>query len=93
MYAIRSYYVPDWLYGRAFEIRSNDPEYLKYVDILYGQIAEQMKDLLYKDGGPVIGVQLENEYQHSAAPWEFDYPRITSYNVCYTKLLRGRPMD
>ncbi|MDX8339371.1 beta-galactosidase [Draconibacterium sp. IB214405] len=66
--------IPDWLYGRAFEIRSNDPEYLAYVDILYGQIANQIEGLLFKDGGPVIGIQLENEYQHSAAPWEFDYP-------------------
>ncbi|MCE5184619.1 MAG: beta-galactosidase [Planctomycetaceae bacterium] len=65
--------VPDWLYGRTFEVRSNDPEYLAYADRLYGQIAEQMKGLLYKDGGPVIGIQLENEYQHSAAPWEFGY--------------------
>ena len=66
--------IPDWLYGRPFEIRSNDPEYLAYVDTLYGQIAHQIKGLLYKDGGPVIGVQLENEYQHSHAPWEFMYP-------------------
>ncbi len=66
--------LPDWLYGRPFEVRSNDPGYLEYVDRLYGQIAKQVKGLLYKDGGPVVGVQLENEYQHSAAPWEFSYP-------------------
>lgn len=66
--------IPDWLYGRPFEVRSNDPGYLAYVDRLYGQIATQMKGLLYKDGGPVIGVQLENEYQHSAAPWEYGFP-------------------
>lgn len=66
--------IPDWLYGRPFEIRSNDPEYLTYVDSLYGEIAKQMEGLLYKEGGPVIGVQLENEYQHSASPWEFSYP-------------------
>lgn len=66
--------LPDWLYGRSFEVRSNDPEYLGYVDRLYGQIAAQIKGLLYKDGGPVVGVQLENEFQHSAAPWEFTYP-------------------
>jgi hypothetical protein len=66
--------LPDWLYGRPFEVRSNDPGYLEYVDRLYGQIAAQIKGLLYKDGGPVVGVQLENEYQHSAAPWEFTYP-------------------
>ncbi|WP_026776082.1 beta-galactosidase [Polaribacter sp. Hel_I_88] len=66
--------IPDWMYGQKFEIRSNDPGYLKYVDILYGKIANQIEGLLYKDGGPIIGVQLENEYQGSAAPWEFSYP-------------------
>jgi hypothetical protein len=65
--------IPDWLYGRPFEIRSNDPQYLRYVDRLYGQIANQIEGLLYKDGGPIVGVQLENEYQHSAAPWEWGY--------------------
>ncbi|HPR30644.1 MAG TPA: beta-galactosidase [Prolixibacteraceae bacterium] len=71
---IRNGGIPDWLYGRPFEIRSNDPGYLDYVEHLYEQIAAQMSGLLYKDGGPVIGVQLENEYQHSAAPWEWSYP-------------------
>lgn len=66
--------MPDWLYGRTFEVRSNDVEYLKYVDILYSEIATQIKDHLFKDGGAVVGVQLENEYQHSSAPWEFTYP-------------------
>lgn len=66
--------IPDWIYGRPLEIRSNDPGYLFYADRLYGQIAQQLKGLLFKDGGPVVGVQLENEYQHSAAPWEWTYP-------------------
>jgi len=66
--------IPDWLYGRTFEIRSNDPEYLAYVDRLYEQIGRQCEDLLFKDGGPIVGVQLENEFQHSAAPWEITYP-------------------
>nr|WP_321452738.1 beta-galactosidase [uncultured Carboxylicivirga sp.] len=66
--------LPDWLYGRTFEVRSNAPEYLEYVDRLYGEIGKQTAKLLYKDGGPVIGIQLENEYQHSSAPWEFMYP-------------------
>jgi beta-galactosidase len=66
--------IPDWLYGRTFEIRSNDKEYLAYVDRLYGEIGRQCKGLLFKDGGPIVGVQLENEFQHSAAPWEITYP-------------------
>lgn len=66
--------IPDWMYGRTFEIRSNNEEYLGYVDKLYREIGLQCRGLLYKDGGPIIGVQLENEFQHSAAPWEITYP-------------------
>ena len=65
--------LPDWLYGRPFEIRSNDPDYLFYANRLYNQIAQQLKGLYFKDGGPIIGIQLENEYQHSAAPWSLHY--------------------
>ena len=65
--------LPDWLYGQPFEVRSNDPLYLECCDHLYRQIAAQVTGLLFADGGPIIGVQLENEYQHSAAPWDVRY--------------------
>ncbi len=74
---IRNGGMPDWLYGQPFDVRSNNPQYLHYVDRLYAQIGAQLKGLLFSDGGPVIGVQVENEYQHSAAPWEFGYPTST----------------
>ena len=32
------------------------------VATFYAQIGAQLKGLLWKDGGPVIGIQLENEY-------------------------------
>jgi beta-galactosidase len=66
--------LPDWLYGRPFNIRSNDPAYLNYVERLYNEIGKQLVGLLFKDGGPIIGFQIENEYHHSAAPWAFSYP-------------------
>ncbi len=53
--------IPDWVVD-AMPTRGNDPEYLALVDRLYGQIGKQIQGLLWKDGGPVIGVQLENEY-------------------------------
>lgn len=62
--------LPDWLYGRPFEVRSNDPAYLTYVKNLYDEIGIQAQNQMFKDGGPVIGVQLENEYLHAGAPWE-----------------------
>jgi len=52
---------PDWLL-KACPTRQNDPAYLKYVGRLYGEIGRQLKGLFWKDGGPIIGVQLENEY-------------------------------
>lgn len=68
---VRNGALPDWLYGGPFEVRSNDAGYLFFVKRLYSEIGKQIKGLLYKNGGPVIGVQLENEYMHSAAAWEF----------------------
>lgn len=53
--------LPDWLLKKG-PTRRNDPVYLSYVDEYFSQIADQLKGLLWKDGGPVIGIQLENEY-------------------------------
>jgi beta-galactosidase len=52
---------PDWVL-KAGPTRRNDPIYLEAVRKWYAQIGAQVKGLLWKDGGPVIGVQLENEY-------------------------------
>ncbi|WP_438444137.1 beta-galactosidase [Gorillibacterium sp. sgz5001074] len=66
---IRNGGLPDWLFGRPFEIRSNDEEYLAYVRVLYKEIGAQVQGLLFGQGGPVIGTQIENEHGHSAAQW------------------------
>ncbi|TKG94982.1 hypothetical protein EYV94_09715 [Puteibacter caeruleilacunae] len=52
---------PDWINGMKGK-RSNNPEYLAEANKLFGQIATQVKGLYFKDGGPILGVQLENEY-------------------------------
>lgn len=88
---IRNGGIPDWLYGRPFLIRTNDREYLKYVDRLYAEIASQLEGFFHKDGGCIIGIQLENELQHSAAPWAIRYPdqpidyTVADYDVQNTK--------
>jgi hypothetical protein len=53
---------PDWLVAEVPARRTNDPVYLNYVKTFYDQIGQQLKGLFWKDGGPIIGVQLENEY-------------------------------
>ena len=52
---------PDWLLKKG-KTRVNNPMYLSYVRRWYGQIAQQLDGLLWKNGGPVIAIQLENEY-------------------------------
>lgn len=71
---IRNGGLPDWLFAKPLEIRSNDANYLKYVKRLYEEIGRQLEGLCYKDGGTIIGTQIENEHQHSAAPWGITYP-------------------
>jgi beta-galactosidase len=58
---------PDWLLTKAPQQRSNDPAYLGYVDLYYKQIAAQLKGLMWSEGGPVIAIQLENEYRGRGA--------------------------
>lgn len=66
---IRNGGMPDWLFGRPFEVRSNDERYLAFVKPLYEQIAAQIQGLLFKEGGPIVGTQIENEHNHAAAQW------------------------
>lgn len=57
---------PDWILRKKFlKDRSNDPVYQNYVVRYFGEVANQMKGLYYKDGGNIIGIQLENEYWYA----------------------------
>ncbi len=67
---VRNGGIPDWMYGKPFEVRSLDEGWLSYTRRLFRQYAGQFRGLYYKDGGPIIGVQIENEYMHSSSPWE-----------------------
>lgn len=59
---VRNGGLPEWLLASKVTVRSDDPAYLAKAHELYGQIAAQLKGLYWKDGGPVIALQLENEY-------------------------------
>lgn len=54
--------IPDWMWDQRKIIRTINPAFLDRVHILYGEIAVQINGLLFKDGGPVIMVQLDNEF-------------------------------
>jgi len=53
--------IPDWAV-RSMPTRRDDPVYLRHVERFWGEARRQVEGLLWKDGGPVIGVQIENEY-------------------------------
>jgi len=58
---VRNGGLPDWLL-REGPTRNSNSEFLSYVQIFDTQIAQQIPGLLWKDGAPIIGIQLENEY-------------------------------
>ena len=52
---------PDWLQYSGIPLRCSDPRYMEKARIWYEQIFAQVKGLFFKDGGPIIGIQFENE--------------------------------
>jgi beta-galactosidase len=53
--------LPDWVLKNS-PVRENNPVYLREVQTFYSAIGKQLNGMLWKDGGPVIGIQIENEY-------------------------------
>lgn len=67
---VRNGGIPDWMYGKPFEVRKLSDGFLYYTRRLYTKIAQEVEGFFFKDNGPIIGVQIDNEYMHSSAPWE-----------------------
>ncbi|MBW3093609.1 beta-galactosidase [Bifidobacterium sp. 82T10] len=92
---VRNGGVPDWVYGKDYEARSLDAGWLAEVRELYTKIHEQVDGLLFDQGGPIIGAQLDNEYMHSSAPWEMttgisdEWVPGGSDGIAYLEALRG----
>jgi beta-galactosidase len=60
---------PEWVQkmgGAGVKLRTTDPAFLALVKPFYEEMAGQMKGLLWKDGGPVIGIQVDNECSNLA---------------------------
>lgn len=54
---------PAWLLRDPnIRLRTSDTTYLSYVDKWLGMLLPKMKPLLYENGGPIISIQVENEY-------------------------------
>jgi len=55
---------PDWILGKKIPLRVLDERHMKYVDRWYRKVAEVINPYLITNGGNVICVQVENEYDH-----------------------------
>ena len=65
---VRNGGLPDWIVDGNYKIRSTDPDFMERVKIWYANLHSQLEGLLWKDGGPVIGMQVDNEY---SGEWEY----------------------
>ena len=84
---VRNGGIPDWVVTSGCRLRSEDPVFLGFVERLYRQIFTQVQGLQWKDGGPVVAAQFDNEYggrgsylmalKHIAVSIGFDLPFYT----------------
>jgi hypothetical protein len=51
-----------WSHARGHGVRRNDPAYLEFSARYFRELGRELRGLSWKDGGPLIGIQLENEY-------------------------------
>jgi hypothetical protein len=64
---VRNGGIPEWLATRGLKLRQSNDEYMALVERWWREVYRQVEGLLWKEGGPLIGVQLENEYRGDGA--------------------------
>ena len=60
---VRNGGIPDWVFTKGCKTRDENPVFLGLVEHLYRQIFTQVQGLQWKDGGPVMAAQFDNEYR------------------------------
>ncbi|MGH0175228.1 UNVERIFIED_CONTAM: hypothetical protein FKN15_012991 [Acipenser sinensis] len=64
--------LPSWLYrDPAMQLRSTYKGFTQAVDAFFSQLLPRVVPLQYKKGGPIIAVQVENEYGSFAVDTEY----------------------
>ena len=64
---VRNGGIPDWAFTKGCKLREPNTVFLDLVEKLYRQIFTQVQGLQWKDGGPVIATQFDNEYRGHGA--------------------------
>ena len=60
---VRNGGIPDWMFTKGCKMRDGNNVFLGYAEKLYRQIFTQVQGLQWKDGGPVVAAQFDNEYR------------------------------
>ncbi|RPI01332.1 MAG: hypothetical protein EHM72_06740, partial [Calditrichaeota bacterium] len=55
---------PDWLIGKNIPLRRLDDRYLSFAEKWYQSVAKVISPFLITNGGSIVCVQVENEYDH-----------------------------
>ncbi|MCR2783563.1 MULTISPECIES: beta-galactosidase family protein [unclassified Microbacterium] len=54
--------IPAWLTARTRHVRSSDPAFLGPIEAWYAELLPRLAPLQAVNGGPIVAVQVENEY-------------------------------
>jgi hypothetical protein len=60
--------LPDWVVNSGCNLRSTDPRFMEYTTKWFSELIAQLRGRLWKEGGPIIGAQFDNEF---GGPWEY----------------------
>ncbi|NPD91323.1 beta-galactosidase [Prevotella sp. PMUR] len=60
---VRNGGIPDWMFAKGCKMREENKIFMHYCKQLYRQIFSQVQGLQWKDGGPVMAAQFDNEYR------------------------------
>ena len=83
--------LPAWLLKDPdINIRSKDPKFLKATERYINEVGKQLKDLQITKGGPIIQVQVENEYGQFGRP---NNPDDSAYNYAIYQQLKDAGFD
>lgn len=64
---VRNGGIPDYIFTKGCKVRDINPTFTAATKRLYQEIFDQVKGLQWKDGGPIMAAQFDNEYRGSGA--------------------------
>jgi len=80
---------PHWLIGKQFPLRSDAPESVQSSQSWYDRVLPVVRDNMITQGGPVILIQIENEYDY----WDLPGQQKLAYLTALAKMVWKASID